>query len=112
VPKALAVPCPCRARRHNWLEIMAKVDRPCEFRPPGMRSAPIMQRPGQASSHCSSTNHFRSLSEHRLVRIADHAALAALLPRKWKLAQTRLATCRQLRPSPDGYPAPHFAWLQ
>jgi hypothetical protein len=43
-------------------------------------SAPIMQRPGQASSHCSSTNHFRSLSEHRLVRIADHAALAALLP--------------------------------
>ncbi len=55
-------------------------------------SAPIMQRPGQASSHCSSTNHFRSLSEHRLVRIADHAALAALLPWKWKLAQTRLAT--------------------
>jgi hypothetical protein len=75
-------------------------------------SAPIMQRPGHASSHCSSTNHFRSLSEHRLVRIADHAALAALLPWKWKLAQTRLATCRQLRPSPDGYPAPHFAWLQ
>jgi hypothetical protein len=43
-------------------------------------SAPIMQRPGHASSHCSSTNHFRSLSEHRLVRIADHAVLAALLP--------------------------------
>jgi hypothetical protein len=51
-------------------------------------SAPIMQRPGQASSHCSSTNHFRSLSEHRLGRIADRtiAKLAALLPWNWKLA--------------------------
>src|SRR5215831_16457886 len=26
--KALAIPCPCRARRHNWLKIMAKVDQP------------------------------------------------------------------------------------
>jgi hypothetical protein len=32
------------------------------------------------------------LSEHRLGPIADHAALAALLPWNWKLAQTRLAT--------------------
>src|SRR5262245_60953468 len=32
VPKALAIPCPCRARRHNWLKIMAKVARPSGFR--------------------------------------------------------------------------------
>jgi hypothetical protein len=56
------------------------------------RSAPIMRRPGQASSQLQRTNHFRSLSEHRLGPIADHAALAALLPWNWKLAQTRLAT--------------------
>src|SRR5262249_4962291 len=30
----------CLARRHNWLKTMAKVDRPFEFRPPGMRVPP------------------------------------------------------------------------
>jgi hypothetical protein len=34
------IPCPCLARRHNWLKTMAKVDRPSEFRPPGMRVPP------------------------------------------------------------------------
>jgi hypothetical protein len=44
VPKALAIPCPCRARRHNWLKIMAKVDRPAcihQSRPANQRRARV-----------------------------------------------------------------------
>src|SRR5213596_2623244 len=37
----MAIPGPCLARRHNWLKTMAKVDRPSEFRPPGMRVPPL-----------------------------------------------------------------------
>src|SRR6266498_623145 len=39
-------PLPCRARQHNWLEIMAKVDRPCEFRPPRCGFRPYHAAPG------------------------------------------------------------------
>ena len=41
MPKAQAIPCPCRARRHNWLKIMAKVDRPAcihQSRPANQRA--------------------------------------------------------------------------
>jgi hypothetical protein len=45
-------PLPLSRSATQLAEIMAKLDRPCEFRPPGMRvPPPIMQRPGQASSH-------------------------------------------------------------
>jgi hypothetical protein len=33
-------PCPYRARRHSWLKIMAKLDRPSDLRPPRMRVPP------------------------------------------------------------------------
>jgi hypothetical protein len=72
-------PLPLSRSATQLAEIMAKVDRPCEFRKPGMRVPPrscsARVRPHR---NCSGTNHFRSLSEHRLGPIADHARAAAL----------------------------------
>src|SRR6516162_2686503 len=55
VPKALAIPCPSRARRHNWLKIMAKVDRPCGFRLrccPGTGSSLRPGSPPESATSC------------------------------------------------------------
>src|SRR6266498_1010220 len=75
-------PLPLSRPATQLAEIMAKVDRPCGFRlPGGCRFPPNHGAPGSGlTRNCSSTNHFRSLSEHRLGRIADRtiAELAAL----------------------------------
>jgi hypothetical protein len=57
---------------------------PLRLSRPATQLAEIMAKVG----NCSSTSHFRSLSEHRLGRAADRtiAELAALLPWNWKLA--------------------------
>src|SRR5262245_66106809 len=87
--ESTAIRCPCRVQRHNWLKTWQKSIDHADFGWPGMQLSPNHGAPGSGlTRNCSSTNHFRSLSEHRLGRIEDRtiAELAALLPCSLRLA--------------------------
>src|SRR5262249_56215096 len=82
-------PSPLSRPATQLAEIMAKVDRPCGFRLAGDAAFPQSWSARiRLTRNCSSTNHFRSLSEHRFARIDDRtiAELAALLPCSLRLA--------------------------